>query len=242
MSQLPPPPGPAAVSRLELSDLLLVIILALGGTRLLGILLLGGGEIPTSSWLIPPALLVQSGIMTAAIYIVAIQGRGLSWGDLGLRPGPRPWRKRAILAAVAAFPLVGLVNTMVGSAIGETPVNPQFQIVAPAGFSWPMLIAMLITLGIVVPIAEELLFRGVLYGWLRARWGAGPAMVVSAIGFAGLHGIVWLIPAIAVLGLLLAWVYEKSGSLWASIMTHGIFNAISTTLLYVAIGSGVLPP
>ena len=40
------PPHPRALSRLDLSDLLLIIIFALGGTRLLGLLFLGGAAVP----------------------------------------------------------------------------------------------------------------------------------------------------------------------------------------------------
>ena len=245
------PSGRPPVATLDLSDLLLVVILSLGSARLLG-LLIGASAGPSDPLAEPapgaPAAMVaialfavQSLILVIAIHLVVIRGRGLAWADLGLRRPAVPWVRRAVFATLAAFPLVGLVNAIVASLIGYVPENPQLDIVAPAGISWTTALAMLFALGVVVPIAEELMFRGLLFGWLRSRLGLRPAMAISALCFSLLHGIAWLIPAIFVLGLILAWVYEKSGSLWAAITTHGLFNMISTVLLFAAQQSGALP-
>jgi hypothetical protein len=57
-----------------------------------------------------------------------------------------------------------------------------------------------------------------------------------------MHGIPGLIPAIAVLGLILAWIYEITGTIWAPIVVHGAYNAIVTTILYTAVSQGVQMP
>ncbi len=243
-----PPSGGRRLAAIDPADLLLILILSLGGARLLGLIVgmsaspaLPDQEPGSPAVVVITLFILQNMILLAAIYTVAIRGCGVAWSDLGLRPASVPWRRRAILATLAAFPLVGLVNALVASLIGQLPNNPQLQVIAPTGVSLGGAIGMILTLGVIVPIAEELLFRGLLYGWLRDRLGIQPAMVISALCFSLLHGIIWLIPAVAMLGLILAWVYEKSDSLWASITTHGLFNTISTTFLYVALQSGVLP-
>ncbi|RMD61098.1 MAG: CPBP family intramembrane metalloprotease, partial [Alphaproteobacteria bacterium] len=82
-----------------------------------------------------------------------------------------------------------------------------------------------------------------LYGWLRSRVRSGfGAAVLSGIGFAVLHGLPVLIPALSVIGLALAIVYERSGSLWPAIITHGVFNAFMVAALYTALAAGVGPP
>ena len=57
--------------------------------------------------------------------------------------------------------------------------------------------------------------------------------------FSLLHNILWLVPALTVLGVILARVYEKSGSLWAVMVTHGLFNGVTVVLIYVLLGLGV---
>lgn len=98
---------------------------------------------------------------------------------------------------------------------------------------------MLILIGLVFPLAEEILFRGILYRWLRGRLGIAGAAGLSAIAFAALHSIPELIPAIAVLGVILALLYELSGSLWTSVLAHAVYNSINVLLLYVLLGTDV---
>jgi membrane protease YdiL (CAAX protease family) len=172
---------------------------------------------------------------------VLIRGRGLGWATLGLRPAPRHWLLRAVLVALASLPLVAAVNLATQMLAGGPIRNPQLDIVAPGGFSWRGLIGMVVMAGMVAPMVEEILFRGLLYGWLRGRLGVAAAVVLSAFLFALVHGIPMLMPAIAVQGVLLALLYERSGSLWPAIVMHGTFNAIMTLALYAALAAGLSP-
>jgi membrane protease YdiL (CAAX protease family) len=86
----------------------------------------------------------------------------------------------------------------------------------------------------VVPVAEELLFRGVLYpaikglGWPRAAlWG-------TALLFGAVHFTLMSFIPLTVLGLLLTWLYEKTGNLLAPIFTHGLFNLANLFLMMLA--------
>ncbi len=86
-------------------------------------------------------------------------------------------------------------------------------------------VLLLILGGLLGPFGEEILFRGVLYTWLK-RWGLVLAVLTSPALFGVLHGLtlVFLFHA-AVMGALLALLYEKSGSLWPGILAHGLHNA-----------------
>ena len=93
----------------------------------------------------------------------------------------------------------------------------------------------------IAPIVEEVLFRGVLFGSLRER-SRGWAYVVSVAAF-GLYHVWqsalaagdWTMLLYAVqyvpISVVLAWCYERSGSLWTGIFYHMGYNAISFTLL-----------
>ncbi len=74
------------------------------------------------------------------------------------------------------------------------------------------------------PVAEELFFRGVLYGWLRARIGVWKGLGITAFLFAAMHGNLTVFLPIFGLGLLFGWVYEQTGSLAAPIGIHVLHN------------------
>lgn len=90
---------------------------------------------------------------------------------------------------------------------------------------------------ILAPFVEEVLFRGLVFGNLKGRSRAG-AYAASCLLFALLH--VWqfalgsrdpayflLMAQYLVPGLVLAWAYEHSGTLWASVGLHAAANALS---------------
>ena len=91
----------------------------------------------------------------------------------------------------------------------------------------------LVALGVLIvlaaPVSEELFFRGFLFGGLRGRMSFWGAAVVSGVVFGLVHlpGGPLQVPPLAVFGVLLAWLYERTGSLWPPILMHAIQNAIS---------------
>jgi membrane protease YdiL (CAAX protease family) len=222
------------------SDLLLLLILSLLTVRvlipLLG-LLFGAGANPLLVSML--AIIVQSLVLSGFVLWFVVRRRGVSWAELGFVPLPSGWIPKAILLAILALPLVGLMNVAVQFMVGEPLENPQLKALAPLGFSWFAMLSMLFLAAVVVPVVEEIVFRGVFYAWLRDRLAIAPALAINAVVFAAVHGIPALIPALAVVGVLLAWAYERSGSIWASIVLHGAFNGIMTIGLYLALAQGL---
>jgi membrane protease YdiL (CAAX protease family) len=232
-------------------DLILILIVSLGAARLavplmFMAILRGGGELqadPQRVLALTVAIFaVQTVVLIGMIRIVVIGKRGLSWSDLGLRPASRNWYLGAIAVAVVTVSIVGLVNALVSSAMGGDFRNPQLSALAPGGFTWVGLIVMTVMTGVVAPFSEELAFRGLLYAWLRSRIGIIAATIVSSGCFAVLHGVPILMPALFLVGVILVTVYQRSGSLWVAIVTHGVFNTIMTLGLYVALAAGIELP
>ena len=88
--------------------------------------------------------------------------------------------------------------------------------------------------GIVGPVAEEVFFRGVLYGFLR-RWGIAVALFFSTLIFLLSHGIVHGIPITQVVGgILFAVAYEVENVLIVPITIHCLGNLaiFSLSLIY----------
>lgn len=112
----------------------------------------------------------------------------------------------------------------------HTPVNPaQFESVA-AQFTLDKALVFLLA-AVAAPIVEETMFRGLLYSALRARFGVAIGAMLSAAVFAGVHPTLpgGFLP-IWVIGVALALVYERRGSLLPGIILHGIHNGLITLM------------
>lgn len=106
------------------------------------------------------------------------------------------------------------------------PAEDLFESLSPWGFT-------AITFGVVVmaPIAEELLFRGVLLGALASRCSQRCATLTSAALFAGTHFQLVQFPALFVVGAVFATVTFRSNGLGLPIAVHLGFNATTVVLL-----------
>jgi len=89
-----------------------------------------------------------------------------------------------------------------------------------------LLVSLAVLAGL-APLVEELIFRGLLYGWVAARWGSIAAWAVSSLAFAAAH----VEPAHAILvlplGLWFGWLRRRTGSLWPSLVAHAFNNGLA---------------
>lgn len=87
---------------------------------------------------------------------------------------------------------------------------------------------------IVAPLCEEIVFRGYFYPVLKRFSGAWPAAICSAIVFSAAHGQLNALLPLCVFGLLLVFIYEKTGSIWAPMAVHCCFNS-ATVIVQIAV-------
>ena len=85
----------------------------------------------------------------------------------------------------------------------------------------------ILTVGIVGPIAEELLFRGLMLGSLSKHCNKWLAIVATSLVFGLVHGHPIAIIYASCLGILMGWLYCKTESLLAPIIFHMIYNLFS---------------
>lgn len=90
---------------------------------------------------------------------------------------------------------------------------------------------------IFAPLAEELVFRGLVYtrlkrGLPQRGMGIFFAALISAVIFGALHGTLLQLFYTVPMGLLLCFVYDRYKSLWASVLVHMAFNLCSFVLSY----------
>ncbi len=179
------------------------------------------------------------GIVLVAIYVQVVRVRHATWREIGFRMPPALPLALAPVIALGQLVSVALINAMVLALTGEFN-NPQVEaMTGGGGFSWVNFILMLVVAGVAAPIVEETFFRGVLYGWLRVRFPVYVAVLVSAAAFAGVHFIPILLPALFVVGVILAVVYEWSKSLWVPIILHSIQNSLAVIVIFAIAAMGV---
>lgn len=85
---------------------------------------------------------------------------------------------------------------------------------------------------LIVPVAEEAFFRGILYSWVRSLGYRRTALVATSVFFALMHwNMVGFIP-LTLLAMGLAGLYEATGNLLAPITAHALFNAANLFRFY----------
>ena len=88
-----------------------------------------------------------------------------------------------------------------------------------------------LSLVIVAPIVEEILFRGLLFGALAPRLGVLGSALITALLFGAIHGDPVLFPTLAALGFVTALAYAATGNLWTAITLHALNNSLGAIFL-----------
>lgn len=179
-------------------------------------------------------LALEAVAIIASIYLFARLRRRLSWADIGLRPATASQIRRAIIVGLLCFVVVTPVLAGFNALMNEPIVSPQAPlVVGQGGFTWARFIIMLALGGMIVPFAEELFFRGIVYTWMRGRLGIWSSVFASALVFGVAHAVFPMVALGAfIVGLALAFVYERNGTLWAPVVVHAVFNTVNLSVMF----------
>jgi membrane protease YdiL (CAAX protease family) len=132
---------------------------------------------------------------------------------LGLRPAN--WK----------YLVFGALGTLALSiAVSQIGIEPQGVKQVIDVLRGPrQLVLGLLLLAVLAPLVEELIFRGLVYGWIAGRWGTIPAFILSSLAFAAAHWEPAHVMLVLPLGLLFGWLRRRTDSLLPSLFAH-IFN------------------
>ncbi len=168
-------------------------------------------------------------LVAVSFAMASTHGRRVEPWMLGLRAPLAGWWKLALQAYAAYFAFA-----LAYSAI----VSPhQKDLTRDLGYGHNVAISILVGLLVVLvaPISEEIFFRGFVFGGLRNRLTWVWAAVISAAIFGAFHftgaSSLGVLPQLAFLGLALAWLYQRSGSILPTMAVHLVNNAIAFALL-----------
>jgi membrane protease YdiL (CAAX protease family) len=146
--------------------------------------------------------------------------------DFGLT-APHP----LVLAAAALLAVCSLLPTslLAEFSLRLHPADPQWESflrehlpTTTAG-----IIMAVVTVVAVAPLAEEIIFRGLLHRLTSSLWGAVPAALISSIVFGIVHGEPWFLFGLIGVGLVLAFIWETTRSVTACWLAHAVHNSIS---------------
>ena len=153
------------------------------------------------------------------------------WRDLGY----------GLLAAPVYFVIYLISVALASHFIPGLDINQEQQIGFDNVTSGLPLVLTFISLVILPPITEEIMVRGFLYSTLKKAMPMIAAVLLTSAIFAGAHlpeggeagPLSIAAPDTFILSLVLIYLREKTGSLWASITLHGIKNGVAFVALFV---------
>jgi len=173
-------------------------------------------------------------LLTIASYVaigLAVLWAAWQTGDprraLGL-VAPASWPRAiglALVTVVGALAISAALEPFLHAAReqGLTPGSPRPPGAAPIAGA----VIAFVAIALVGPFVEEMMFRGLLTAGFRRRFGAlGTAALTAAI-FAAAHLLPRGLPALFLLGLALALVYERVGSTIPGVLIHCLYNGIA---------------
>ena len=166
---------------------------------------------------------VGSVIQEAIFLLIVLAIAGFSTERLALRLPKRKWRAVGIVVggffAIQIFEFVYIAIAHPGNEQGLTPDKWQ-----------PSHAAAYVANGIVVctlvPFVEELTFRGLGFYVLRP-YGTWVAILGTGVLFGLSHGLLLSLPIIIIFGCVLAWIRERTDSVYPGMVLHGTFNLVA---------------
>ncbi|MFD9907018.1 CPBP family intramembrane glutamic endopeptidase [Streptomyces sp. NPDC059063] len=182
-------------------------------------------------------VMVLSVALSAAVLLVLPRGE---WAAAGLRTfAAAP----ALLGTALVAVVYGQTFLATRDAFGRGDDNwttwmPKlFEGMVP-GVPWADVVAMVLALGVLVPLVEEVCYRGVLYRAVEVRWGTYPAVLATAVGWAAVHVgdyglhpynpkvLCGLLPSVFLMGLALGFCRAVTGSAFACALAQGVCNLL----------------
>ncbi len=184
----------------------------------------------------PNALLVSIGaqFLFAGIAIACVAPRLSPTKWLGLRWRSWPWVFLIAPATVmvmwslfAGLQAGGYMEWMKG--LGVEPVQDTVKLLQTT--TDPLVLGLMAFAAVVAaPLCEEVVFRGYLYPVAKRFGGHWVAAICSSLVFSAAHGSLAALFPLFIFGLVLVFLYEKTGSIWAPIAVHFCFNGATVAV------------
>ena len=156
--------------------------------------------------------------------------RHWEWADFG-------WNslalKKALPKILGVYALTWFINISYAIFLyqhGLTPPDNDVYSKLLGQVTWYTLILNLVLAGVLAPVVEETLFRGIIFGSLQAHFGKWTSAVLSAAIFSALHFQAYGFFPRFMLGMALVYLYDKYKSLYPAMALHALNNIVATVI------------
>jgi len=205
------------------------------------------GEAKQPGAVLARSLAVQAGMLLSLAYVLVrarmvVVGGIRGWGFAG-RVGPTAGR--ALLTTLFLLPATLLTLSIVAwlskqAGYEPDPIAHELLHVMLGAERPGIVIGFVISAVVIAPIVEETLFRGLVqtallqWGIVANRWAV---IIIASVLFTAIHLQLEpvALPGLFVLSLGLGYVYERTGSIWSSILVHSVFNAMNVALVFAGV-------
>lgn len=168
-------------------------------------------------------------ILILGVYFIALRPKRLSWSEVGVkRFAVKDWK---IIILLSAILMAGaIIFVVLTSFIGNLWENSKTDAMQKNVTFFTVFIGF-ISAAVISPIYEEIFYRGFLYRWLRTRLGFIGAILLSSLIFTVIHIPTYnIMPVNFFSGIIFALAYERTNSIWPSVIIHGGTNGIMVLL------------
>ena len=146
------------------------------------------------------------------------------------------WRcvAQALALSVVLLPVVMVLASVAADVLARLGLpserQPAVKMLVEGPLGWRVVVYVM-GAAILAPLAEEILFRGILYPALRRAWSPAPAVWVTSLLFACTHFNLMVLLPMTFLAVALTWIYERTSNLLVPILVHAFFNGANLYLL-----------
>lgn len=234
----PPPPHPTLPLAVAVGALLCVAVPLIAGGQLLAPV--DALELPVALYVAIAVAVVYGPSMIWWWYASARYGSGRRGIDVGLMPRPSDlgWGPLAWLGCLFVQAVIGFIVTRF-----DVPFTSNTEALGDGDDDLRFIIAIVVLTVVVAPIAEEIVFRGLVLRGLLGSMGPTPAVALQAVLFGVVHispgfglGNIGLVLVLTGVGAVLGVVAHVFRRITPCILAHAILNAVAVTLALAGVG------
>lgn len=221
-----------------------LIIYLLGGFGVFSLVSIGVAYVSefVGQWSIALVVLNNLLFIGGSVWYLGVLRKKTSWKEMGFFPiqWQWSWLLVAVGLSIALMPIRGLLgllfNVLVEGGLESLQNRADLLLGGFMGFSWLGFALTFVGVGLIVPVSEELYFRGLLHRLFQPHLGLWPRVLLSSGLFAFAHfDSIGVAVSSFIMGIVIALVYERTKSLWLPIAIHMATNSIAVIILYGAI-------
>ena len=175
-------------------------------------------------WSSSVAALIQYGLMLGVLLLIA---RGLPTREMFALRRPESWPRAlglAFLSLLAIWAASAALAPFLDASDEQGLVPDDWDSSRAGAF-----VAFFLVVAVLAPVVEELTYRGLGFT-LLAPYGTWVAILGTGLLFGLAHGLVAGLPVLTIFGIVVAWLRSRTGSVYPSMLLHGVFNGTALLL------------